>query len=417
MVKLRAYFVPFGQGSFYLLATIILGVSGWYLQHKAFTPPPPAGQMYAAVFVRDPAVHVSLSAKVYPDEPWTDSLTVTVSDTSHKQPGWLLVIECPAGAPSQKPAVHLDSESVPQTQSSVTQVTVYSGITSPRPNTLFHCFPPPGTSPGPLGTPGYSPSLANVSLPALQLDQGIIGAQAAPVLYAQQDHPGGAVGQLIQIFPGAVCPSPTTAPVQATASPGATSASPVTTPSPGTTSASPVTTSSPQPSAPASLSPTITASPIVPENSNCFAQAPAATKFIPYELPSLVTTTETLNHMDTRGYQISMFPVGNTVEENGERPGQIAKESVTWSGRSGLNPSLDATNQAAESAASHDTFIAGVFFGVASGTAVAFVDGLWETLRGKKEEASNGDQTGDTSGKHDDQQPDGGRSERDPGQG
>ena len=90
--------------------------------------------------------------------------------------------------------------------------------------------------------------------------------------------------------------------------------------------------------------------------------------------------------MDARGYQISMFPVGNTDMENSRNPGQTAEETITWHGRSGLNPSLDATNQAAESAASHDTFTAGVFFGLASGAAVALVDGLWNTFIRKKEE-------------------------------
>jgi hypothetical protein len=91
--------------------------------------------------------------------------------------------------------------------------------------------------------------------------------------------------------------------------------------------------------------------------------------------------------VDTRGYQISMFPVGNTDAENSGTPGQFTEETITWHGHSGLNPSLDATNQAAESAASHDTFIAGVFFGLASGTAVAFMDGLWKTFVENKEGA------------------------------
>ena len=71
------------------------------------------------------------------------------------------------------------------------------------------------------------------------------------------------------------------------------------------------------------------------------------------------------------------------MEKSGQ-PGQTAEESITWSARSGLNPSLDATNLAAESAANHDIFMAGVFFGLATGAAVEFVNQLWAVLRDKK---------------------------------
>jgi hypothetical protein len=232
MAKVRSYLTSFGLPTFYLLATITFGVFGWYLQHIAFTQPPAASQVYAAVFVRDPAARVSLSAEVYPDEPWTDSLKVTVSTPSHSQTGWLLVIECPTGAPSQSRAIRIDSETVPPTQSSITLATVYPGVTTPRHHRMFDCFPSPASPSAPLGASAYSPSLANVSLPALELDQGITAAQADPVLYAQQDRPGGTVGRLMQIFPSAVCPSLTTAPVQASASAGPASASPATAPSP-----------------------------------------------------------------------------------------------------------------------------------------------------------------------------------------
>jgi hypothetical protein len=145
--------------------------------------------------------------------------------------------------------------------------------------------------------------------------------------------------------------------------------------------------------------PTAAPSPGVSQNPGCYVEAPASAKFIPYVLPSSAKTSETLNDMDTRGYQISMFPVGTPAEENGQRPGQIAEESITWSGKSGLNPSLDATNQAAETAASHDTFVAGISFGVASGTAIAFFDVLWQGWRRKKEEASDAAQAEDPKNK------------------
>ena len=52
-----------GMAMFYLAATFVLIIFGWRLQHIVYDPPPPAGQMYAAVFVRDPAAHVGLSAR------------------------------------------------------------------------------------------------------------------------------------------------------------------------------------------------------------------------------------------------------------------------------------------------------------------------------------------------------------------
>jgi hypothetical protein len=384
----------FGLLIFYVAATLGFGAFAWYLQHKAFTPPPSAGQIYAAVFVRDPAAHVSLSAQIYPDKPSTDSVTLTVTNASRGQAGWVLVIECPSNAPPQSHAVQLDSETVPQTQAPATQATVYSGVTG-RFTSLLGCFATPGGPPDSVGALGYSPSLADVSLPALQLDPGIQAAQVAPTLYAEQTQQGATVGQLTEVFPTALCPSPTPAPIQAIASSGissATSASPV----PSTSSAittSPATTPSPQSSAAVSTTAsatvsataTATAFPSAAETPSCSFVAPASAQSIPYVLPTTVTTTETLNQVDTRGYQISMFPVGNTTE-NSSIPGLTTEETITWHGHSGLNPSLDATNQAAESAASHDTFTAGVFFGLASGTAVALVDGLWKTFIEKKED-------------------------------
>jgi len=50
---------------------------------------------------------------------------------------------------------------------------------------------------------------------------------------------------------------------------------------------------------------------------------------------------------------------------------------------------LDATNHAAESAANHDIFVAGIFFGLATGAAVEFVDRLWAAFRDKKRKRSN----------------------------
>ncbi len=326
--------------------------------------------MYAAVFVRDPAAHVNLSAEVYPDAPWTDSLTVTVSGVSPRQAGWLLVIECPAGAPSQSRAVQLYSATAPQTQGAATLATVHPDVTNRKSTALFDCFSPPGGTQGLLGTSGYTPSLANVSVPGLQLDQGMVGASGLPVLYAQQNRPGGAVSKLVQVFPGVGCPSaaPTTVPTASSSGAASPSASPSSSVSP-----------SPSVSPSASPSPSTSQQPTATANPSCLNLAPTGATFIPYEIPATETTTETLNQVPTGGYQISMFPNGNPINEKG------GEESIMWSApAAALDPNFDATNTAAEADASRDIFISGVLFGVLGGTAVAFVDHLYEVLNDKK---------------------------------
>src|SRR5215475_12073857 len=272
----------FGLLIFYLAATLGFGAFAWWLQHKAFTPPPPAGQMYAAVFVRDPAAHVSLSARIYPDKPWADDVTLTVINTSPRQAGWLLVIECPSNAPPSH-AIHLGSETVPQTQAVATWATVYPGVAGSRFTRPLGCLAAPGGLLGPPGAPGYSQSLANVSLAALQLGPGILTAQVAPLLCAEQARLGGRAGQLKEVFPTAVCPAPAPAPIQAAAIPG-TSSAPSTSSMPSASSeltASPVTAPSLQSSAAASSTATATASPSATVSPSCSFVAPASTEFIP----------------------------------------------------------------------------------------------------------------------------------------
>ena len=126
--NVKRWFANYGLMFIYLFVTIVLFIVGWVLQHIAFTPPPPASPVYAAVFVDDPAAHVDLTANVDTDQPWNDSLTVAVKDASGKQAGWLLVIECPPGAPTSPPPVPLYSEAALQTSSSATPVTVYSRV-------------------------------------------------------------------------------------------------------------------------------------------------------------------------------------------------------------------------------------------------------------------------------------------------
>lgn len=367
----------FWLGLIFATIALALAVVGWHFERIAFTPPPPASQVYAAVFVRDPAARVSLSATVYADTPWRDKLAITVTGASARKAGWVLLIECPAGAPSLAHSVHLYSETMSPTQK--VQVSAYPGVTSTSVSKPFSCFsasPPPGT-------PGYPPSLGNVALPALQTDQAIALVTAAPVLYAQQDRTGTTVSQLFQIFPGAPCPTatsstspsppPTSPPAPPSASPTVSSASAsseTTATATATASASVASTASPSPSSvQATASPAATASP------GCYPQAPVGATFVRYSLPQSVTTTETLEDVNIQGYQVnSMFPVGTTTNEDGGKPGQLTQESITWSGLSGLSPSLEVTDTAGATNAGRDTFWAGILVGLAGGFAVPFVD-------------------------------------------
>jgi hypothetical protein len=378
--KLRRHIGHRGMALFYLAATGALAILGWKLQHQVYHPAQPPGQMYAAVFVRDPAAHVSLSADIDPNHPWNDSLTVTVGRVPPGQAGWLLVIECPGGV-SQSSAVPLYSEAAQQARSAATLATIITGIASPKHRIMFGCFTGPKSLPS---TSGYSPSLGNVSVAALQLDDGMVGAPGLPVLYAQQSRPGGAVRRLVQIFPNVSCPSSTPTPVPTTSSSATSSASPSaaatpqlsgesTAPVPQTSSSSPTASLPPSSSSPSAPPPTTTANP------GCLNLAPANATFINYEVPNTEPTIETLHDVNYKDYQLSMYPAGDTPSENN------GEESIIWKAPTAQDPSFGATNASAQLNGQKDLFISGVLWGIVGGAAVACVDHLYEAYRERKE--------------------------------
>jgi hypothetical protein len=347
----------------YLMASGGLAVFAWGLQHIVYHPPPQPGQMYAAVFVRDPAAHVSLSAEIDPSNPWNDSLTVAVSRVPPSQAGWLLVIECP-GSVSRSSAVPLYSEATQQAQSPPTVATIDTGIANPGQPIMFGCFTKPKN---PSAGSGYS--LANVSVAALQLDNGMVGAPGLPVLYAQQSRPGGAASRLVQIFPNVSCPSATPTALPTTSNSAATPASPSTaaTPQPSTGSTAPA----PQASSPSSP-------PTAAANPGCLHLGPANAKFIKYEIPNTEPTIETLQYVDYRNYQLSMYPTGNTPAENN------GDESIIWNAPSAQDPSFDATNTATQLNGQRDLFISGVLWGIVGGVAVACLEHLYSAYQERR---------------------------------
>lgn len=357
--------------AFYAIISIGLGYYGWHFQHIVFHPPPPPGQVFAAVFVMDPAAHVSLTAEIYPDAPWSDGLSFNVTDAPLGQSGWILVIQCPAKAPPNTSTVGLSSYStvLSPTQSASTKVGIYRGTSSTE-SVNFDCVPAPGPT---SGTSQSAQSLANVSVPALQLDQAMTVDQAIPALYAQQDFPGGPVSQLVQVFPDVFCP-----PVAPTATASGATAAPTTTstgPGSAAASVSPSAAPSPQTSgAPTTALPVPSQQPTAPANPSCLDPALASTNLIQYGIPSSETITETLNQVYPQGYQISMFPVGNTMGDK-----------IIWnSAQSGLDPDFNAVNTVAENNAGRDILIAGILWGILGGTAVTGVEHVFGALKERK---------------------------------
>ena len=186
----------------YLIGSVALGVFAYHLQRPVYHPSPPPGEMYAVVFAHDPAAHLRLSADIYPNKPWYDSLNVVVGHVPRSQAGWLLVVECPGREP-QSHAAKLYSAVTLQTRPARSLVTVKLG-TGNKSNILFGCVQAPKSA---AGAPGYSTNLANVSVAALQLDDGMVGAAGLPVLDAWPSSPGSPIPTLLQVFPSANCPS------------------------------------------------------------------------------------------------------------------------------------------------------------------------------------------------------------------
>ena len=330
--------------------------------------------MYAVVFVHDPAAHLSLSADIYPNKPWYDSLNVTVGHVPRGQAGWLLVIECPGRAPQSR-TVNLYSAVGLQQQPAHSLVMMNPGIGN-KTGIPFGCVPVPKSA---ASMPGYSPSLANVSVAALQLDHGMVGAPGLPELYAWRSSPGSQVLQLLQVFPNATCPSGapgSTASASPLASASPESSGELTTPSPQA--------SSPQTSPPSSYAPTSSTAPsastppTAPANPRCLNLASAGAKIIQYAVPVSESTTETLHNVDYKDYQISMYPTGNTpIENNGQ-------ENIIWQAPSAQDPNFAATNATAQLNGEKNLFISGVLWGIVGGAAVACLDHFYEAYRERK---------------------------------
>jgi hypothetical protein len=346
---------------------------GSTLEHRAFTPPSPPGQASAVVFVQDPAAVLTLTATVNPGSPWSDKLTVHVKGAPKKLGRWLLIIECPPRSANSPHPARLVSEPVTQTSVPASAVTVYSGAGRSR-TVKLGCFIRVGSnSLNQSNTPGYA-SIGSVTLPALETDQTLQGALTAPTLYEDRETAAGPV-RLIEVFPGATCPSPVPAVNQPTATPAISPS--------GVAASGP----SPQPTSASAANPTSSPNPGIP---GCFGQAQTDAAFSEYYLPSSVQTKETLTNVNLTGYQVeSIFPAPQITPDKGS-PGQGVAEDYIWTGLSSLSPSLIVSNLAGQQEVSHYTFLAGILLGIAGGAAASFLQEVWPKIIWPKSSRTEG---------------------------
>lgn len=340
----------------YLLGTVLFVVLGWRLQHKAFPPPAASGQIFVAVFVQHPSAQVDLIAYINPNQPSEDQLAVRARSGN---PGnGLVIIQCPSNPHSTFPQTNavLTSAAAPPTQiESQQNVIEEPDLSLSRATSRFSlgCFQqvPPGTY-----------NIANVTLPALGTDQAIAAVRTFPILYVDKKI-------LVQIFPGAQCPAPVSSPATTSptdsASPSTTassSGSTITSVSPSATQSVPVVNASgSSAAAPASA----TASPSITGNPDCFVKQPAGSSFSEYYIPKTLRTEENLRQINWKGY---------TYETEFPNPVSQSSDDIRWDGSSGLSPSVTVADPTNEREVSQDSFISGILYGVAGGTAVSFID-------------------------------------------
>ena len=346
---------------FVLVAALFIAF-GSMLENRAFTPAAPPGQAFAVVFVQDPKAAVSLTATVNPDSPWHDNLTVHVKGAPKNLDRWLLVIECPPRSAASPHPGMLVSELASQTSASASAVTVYSGAGAgwSKPIKLGCFIRVRSNSLNQSNTPGYA-SIGSVTLPALETDQTLQAVQKAPTLYEDWDTSGGLI-RLIQVFPGAACPSSALAATQPTAAPASSS------------SAAAAGGPSPQPSSTSGANPTSSPDPGIPD---CFGQAQAGATFSKYYLPVSVQTKETLTNVNLTGYQVeSIFPAPQ-ITSGKSSAGRGAVENYTWTELSSLSPSVIVSSLVGQQEVSKYIFIAGILLGIGGGIGASLLQDLW----------------------------------------
>jgi hypothetical protein len=327
------------QWFFLFFAAVAAGL-GYNLQQHAFpeSAPSPFAQVSVSVYTKINPSRVLLKAKIEPNASQNDRLDITVKGPNGRRGPWLLVVTCPRPVPGRVPMQLL-------------------GVTPPQPMEVLVSVYDVGYRSVPLGCWSASPGAPgagvpvvvpgediNLSLPVLQQTPVGLPAAAETPLYVVRETSGShRIEKLVQVFqaPEASCPGPGAAPALSASAQAAAATAPAVSSRAG---------------APARTS-----------SAACYTRLPTGTAATRYSIPASVTTSEILENVSLSGDRIdSMVP-----------PGQITSDSrVVWQGASSLSPSLSATSLTGAENASRDGFFAGLFYGLAAGFVVPFLQGL-----------------------------------------
>lgn len=302
-----------------------MGLYGHTLQKNAF---PDAGfspgQISVTVYVSNGSGRLSLKSFVYLN-PQGDTVSVNVTGPKGASDPWLLVVQCPA-QPGLVPANHgvaLYSEGTSGRQQ-LGQVIVthhdHRNWSGP-----LGCFK---MSKGTLTTGLVQNQNIDASLPVLEQNPSAQSARADTPLYVERSDSGlQSIKDLVEVLqpPDSHCPAP---------------------------------------------GPTYKSA-----NAPCYSPISANTSATKYVIPATVATFETLENISLSNDSVdSMFP-----------PGQITSDDkIIWQGLDALSPSLSATNLSSAKTASEDVFFAGVWYGLAAGFLVPFMQGVPDALRGAR---------------------------------
>jgi predicted RNA binding protein YcfA (HicA-like mRNA interferase family) len=308
---------------FFALA-LIMGLYAHSLQKSAF---PDAGfspgQISVSVYVSNGPARLTLKSFAYLD-PQYDSLSVNVTGRKAVSDPWLLVVQCPAepGLVSANPGVGLYSEGTTGKQQ------LGDVIVSHHDHRNWS---------GPLGCFKRNKSMVatglvqnqdiDATLPVLEQNPSAQSAQADTPLYVERAESGQQpIKDLVEVLqpPDSKCPAPGTGPISNSA------------------------------------------------NAPCYSPVSPHTTATKYIIPTKVATFETLEDISLSNDSVdSMFP-----------PGQITSDDkIIWQGFDALSPTLSATNLSSAKKASEDVFFAGVWYGLAAGFLVPFMQGVPDALR------------------------------------
>lgn len=309
----------------FLAAASLLAFLGWRLQNQAFpqSGPSPFSQVTATVYTSDSNASVLLQSTIQPNATENDTLDITVKEPKGAIAPWVLVVTCPRGVRGQVP---MQLQGVVGQQPIEVLASVYDVSHETVP---IGCFPRPREN-------GHAPAVVtagqdiNLSLPVLEQSPLPQVATAKTPLYVVRSTSGAQrIRKLVEVLqaPESSCPTP--APGSSYAPPSGSSAS-------------------------------------------CFTKLSLGTAATRYSIPKSVTTSETLSNVSLSGDRIdSMFP-----------PGQItSNDEIIWQGTSGLSPSLSATSLSSAETSSKAGFKAGLFYGLAAGLFVPFLQDVSQAAR------------------------------------